>query len=80
MLEGEFFNSLKKEETIEETVDEIEQSKSTIMERSDPLFWLIMYISIYGSKAYEIMQNGFDNLLMNEKQKMGSFSSYVIQT
>ena len=50
------------------------------MERNDPLFWLIMYISIYGSKAYETMQNGFDNLLMNEKQKMGSFSSYVIQT
>ena len=27
------------------------------MERNDPLFWLIMYISIYGSKEYELMQN-----------------------
>jgi len=74
MLNDDFFNSLKKEETIEVTIDEIEQSKPTIMERNDPLFWL-MYISIYGSKEYEIMQNGFDNLLMNEKQKIGSFFS-----
>lgn len=74
MLDDDFLNSLKKEITIEDIAEVKEAPMSNIMNRNDPLFWL-MYISIYGSKEYEVMQTGFDNVLMNEKQKIASFFS-----
>jgi len=74
MLDDGFLDSVKKETNTEEIVEVKEASTLTIMDRNDPLFWL-MYISIYGLKEYEVMQNGFDNVLMNEKQKIGSFFS-----
>lgn len=72
MLDDDFLNSIKQEEKKEEVIEVQEPQTSTIMDRNDPLFWL-MYISIYGAKEYEVMQNGFDNVMMNEKQKIGSY-------
>ena len=68
MLDDDFLNSIKQEEKKEEVIEVQEPQTSTIMDRNDPLFWL-MYISIYGAKEYEVMQNGFDNVMMNKNKK-----------
>tara|TARA_B100000123_G_scaffold271555_2_gene251734 strand:- start:1180 stop:1908 length:729 start_codon:yes stop_codon:yes gene_type:complete len=75
MFNNDLLKTVHSNEQVKPTLIEEQEEKNSddfYPDNRDSLFWCI-YISIYGMEEYKQIVRGFDNIVINEKQKIGNY-------